>query len=499
MTGRRLLRRRSIVAASVLLGVSVSLWSTLGSDAPAATAKPQSCTASSCMPTYTAEYKGTFSFRQDYEGAGTSAGAFLRTTDTLTWDEKVITKARNPQDPSTWTYQKTLTASGSTTVASSNGPSFSCTLTQAANPNLNLLTAGPNTLKAGTVDVSAFFPSDQLTASGTSPLCGGLTDYDCTDAGCVGVCSDAWASAADAANSQKFDDAVTPSMNAAESRDPIPYGATQRATSKCLLTITGPTPKSVGTETATRSISGTLTIGGGCSVAAAVLGATPDSGPANAAKAGLKVKATSNAPGDYFRAFKVTLRATASGGCKPYKFKWRRVNQPTPKVPGVTVTVVPQTKAAPPDPAVSLLPVVLTCRVSDHVKKQYGVSAKSRFMTPCWGPVTYRVDVKDTPKGQAPLMTGKATVYLHWAPECLPDDLRKDYLKERSALEQELHKELLQKFGESLGIEAIVEYVGLGEFAPAFFLKDVAELGIQAEKQFQRATDLAELLSEPPC
>ncbi len=74
VTGRRLLWRRLIVAASVLLGVSVSLWSSLGSGAPAATAKSQSCTASSCIPTFTAEYKGTFRFQPGLRGSGHERG-----------------------------------------------------------------------------------------------------------------------------------------------------------------------------------------------------------------------------------------------------------------------------------------------------------------------------------------------------------------------------------------------------------------------------------------
>ncbi|MGZ4304158.1 MAG: hypothetical protein ACXVSL_04730 [Solirubrobacteraceae bacterium] len=480
---------------AMLLGLCVSAWASLGVGALASSSGAMSCTAASCAPTYTAEYKGTFSFNQDFEGAGSSAGTFLRTKDTLTWDEKVITTASNPKDPSTWRSEKTLVASGSTTVVSSNSPSFTCTLAQSANPNLSGLSIGPNALKSGRVNVSAIFPADLLTASG-GPLCFGLTDYDCTDTGCVGVCTDNWSSA-EAAKSQAFDDAVTPSLGSARSPLSKPYGATQTASSNCLQAINGP-PKSTGTETVTRSIQGTLTIGGSCSASPAVVRVTQEIAPAHIASGRLKVKATSNAPGDFFRAFKVTLKATASGGCRPYHFKWTRVNQPTPKIPGVKVTVDPKTVTTKPDPAVSLLPVDLTCTVTHKVKDQYGISDKSRFMTPCWGPVTYRVDVKDTPKSGSP-KKGADVVFLHWAPECLPDDLRKEYKQERTNLEHELYKELVKKYGESFTIEKLVEYVGAGEFAPAFFLKDLAEISIEASKAFQRAAELDEILTEPPC
>ncbi len=388
-------------------------------------------------------------------------------------------------------------------MARSNSPSFSCTLTQATNPNLNLLTVGPNTLKAGTVNVSAFFPSDQLTASGTSPLCGGLTDYDCTDTGCVGVCSDAWASAADAAKSQKFDDAVTPSINAAESRDPIPYGATQKATSNCLLTITGPTPKSVGTETATRSISGTLTIGGGCSVAAAVLGATPDSRRAHAAKAGLKVIGGPREAGCFpytFSSFKLKLSADAGGGCPKYHFRWRLVASPARDrisvKRGVKVTVSPESAGPQTRQSTATQEIKLTCSVPRALRQRLSISPRNPTLTPCRGSVRYRVDVTDSGPGPK---TGSATVNLYWDPKCISSDIRRALEQKRDQIAEEIHQDLLTKGFKAIGTKGIETLLAAETLGPYLLAHELAEDVLDYAKLQQEYDRLTNDLSEPNC
>jgi hypothetical protein len=92
-----------------------------------------------------------------------------------------------------------------------------------------------------------------------------------------------------------------------------------------------------------------------------------------------------------------------------------------------------------------------------------------------------------------------ADVKFYWERDCLSKSVREEYKKERNAIAENLAKQLAADRVAPDVLEHVLEYVAEGEFAPAFFLKDLTEIGIKAADAFKRAEFLDQQLSQPDC
>jgi hypothetical protein len=256
--------------------------------------------------------------------------------------------------------------------------------------------------------------------------------------------------------------------------------------------------KGTGTLTSTLTISeGTCT----CSCAAGG-GARDQNGALRVAVAaaasggGLSVKVGPRR--DHFETFALKLSADAAGGCEPYHFTWTRGPIPKPHIPGVgrkpavAVTVKPKSAGPITAQASSALKIRLTCWISPAVKRSLGISKNNRFLSPCGIPFSYTVQVSDS---SSPQKTGQDTLNLRWLPACRSAEGRAELKRKRTEIEHELWKDL----GGTFSLSKVIEWVESPELAPAFFVKDVTEIGAAGAKAWAEAGQIDDELTEPNC
>jgi hypothetical protein len=142
--------------------------------------------------------------------------------------------------------------------------------------------------------------------------------------------------------------------------------------------------------------------------------------------------------------------------------------------------------------ASSALKIRLTCSISAALKRSLGISKNNRFLLPCGIPFSYTVKVIDS---GSPQKTGQGTVNLRWEPTCLSAEMRAELKRKRTEIERELWKDL----GGTVSLSKVIEWVQAPELAPAFFVKDVTEIGTAGAKAWAEAGQIDDELTEPNC
>jgi hypothetical protein len=137
----------------------------------------------------------------------------------------------------------------------------------------------------------------------------------------------------------------------------------------------------------------------------------------------------------------------------------------------------------------------MTCKLPKVIRRR--LSKTNRSMFDCGIPLTYTVDVRDSSRPKP--KTGQGEIGLRWEPVCLPADTRTELKQKRRELERELWAELVKTFGGAFSLEKVIEWVEAPELAPAFFLKDVSEVGAAGVKAFEEAGRIDDQLTEPSC
>ena len=257
----------------------------------------------------------------------------------------------------------------------------------------------------------------------------------------------------------------------------------------------------------TGTLTSTLTISEAVCTCSCMAGA-----PAGDPQTGLRVAVAAAASGgglsvkvgpqrDHFETFTLKLTADAGGGCKPYHFTWTRGPIPKPHIPPVgrkpaaAVTVLPKSAGpitVPAPKASNSLRIRLTCWINPVVKRKLGISKDNPLLAPCGTPFTYTVQVSDS---SSPQKTGQGKLNLRWEPTCRSAEDRADLKRKRTEIEYELWKDL----GGTFSLSKVAEWVESPELAPAFFVKDVAEIGAAGAKAWAEAGQIDDELTQPAC
>jgi hypothetical protein len=243
--GIRAVSRVVLIAAVVVLATLWEGW--------------HPATGSAATRTYTAEYKGSLSFKADYEDYS-GGPVFNRTSATLTFDAKIYTEVPPSGSP---TSSGTLVAQGSYSSSSTNGPNvdtYGCTFHQIPRPDVARgLSADPSGAGATLQSLLQLNGSGNVPQGGCSqprPVFFGLDS--CGSAGCTGVCEEDYAPS-QAGQFAAFQVADGPVVNT--------YPKTGSKTTRYEVTLDPKGRCFTGTQSVTLSIQAALTLGGG--------GATP--------------------------------------------------------------------------------------------------------------------------------------------------------------------------------------------------------------------------------
>jgi hypothetical protein len=419
--------------------------------------------------TYSAEYHGSASWSDDLSGNVADPAGNESVSETFTWDVKI--SARYASSTATPTIQKSLTASGSTTVTDYDG-TFTCTFHRAADPDLGAEELSADRLGNGKVAISAYLGMPEtvpgeIADSGPSECQVASVAGEAAEGGLGDVCAGFPANAQSREAIASLDFPLQTSTS-----------TSRRIAVNQAVTVNNPCMGAPGTtETITRKISAVATIGGASPCAsttsAADFIAAAAKAPSCCAGGPLTVRARPQGPLGHAFTFSgksgthVALFAAAAGGCHPYHYSWHLL-----KPGGRHAARYWQFVHVKPSSASSAaFSATLTCAVPRKDRRQ-GIMPLAQ----CKGIIPFRVTVTDSAH---PARKGHADVNIYWD-GCIQvsPDLKKAIEEKRQEIENELWTVLGKHGIKFLTVGKLIEYLAGEELAPALVLNDIAEAGL---------------------